>query len=405
MGKEEEYKNAHVRPTAVEEKRAASHICGLCGKGTSDPRLLSCLHSFCSKCLVKLDLVVVAVVPNGNISFGMESPGKNKQIVLCPTCESQTELQKQGVSALPINYVLISQDAKNRNAQQCTSSAVCDLCTGDNCAMFHCTECCVRLCTLCKEAHSRQKQTASHVVMSVNDENLKHVTNALVPQPSLALICEKHPGKEMIIFCETCDRPGCPDCCVTEHGDHKCSLIVDVSDKQTKVVENLLRQTKPHIRAIEKVHSRVAKTRESLDLKSTSLVNEVNYFVDSQISALEKHRGNLISQVSSLREEKEGKLRMQQIELEQLREGFRHSCRVTEEVLAEGSPVEVLCLKRPLVRRLRELNRHKYKLEPNENDNIRCDPYYKNLLFINNPKLSNSYQFNRMYVNKNVGDL
>ncbi|XP_014681194.1 PREDICTED: tripartite motif-containing protein 45-like [Priapulus caudatus] len=407
-----------IKPAVGEDKLASSSVaCGMCTGCSTDPRLLSCLHSFCCECLASLDQVVVSAAANCNSSFSGDhshTPGKSRQAVLCPTCGTSTEVPKLGVGALPVNYVL-----RNRNALLRGGTArhvvvvACSLCGGENAVTFRCIDCALGLCKLCKEAHARHRATADHAVVGTLDVRLQgapladrdvdactdesppaaattsheaHLRGTLPADPALdvhhqgsppagaaprgVLHCERHTDEEVVIFCETCDRPACATCRARDHADHRCSIAADVAARHAKVIANLLRATQPHVDAVGGALSRVAATRAALEGRLADTAARAHAFVDAQVRALEQHRSELLADVESARRAKDTPLRLQQAQLSQLLEDLAHSCRVTEEALAEASPEELLSLKRPLVRRLRELNRCKYRQEPEQNDYV-----------------------------------
>ena len=60
--------------------------CGICRKLLQDPRSLSCLHSFCLKCLQK----------------HLESAGDGATTLCCPLCNTETKLPPGGVVDLGV---------------------------------------------------------------------------------------------------------------------------------------------------------------------------------------------------------------------------------------------------------------------------------------------------------------
>ena len=61
--------------------------CGLCKDYLTEPKLLSCLHCFCEKCI---ELKAVEYIPNKTLR--------------CPTCNKDTEIVNNDLSYLPILY-------------------------------------------------------------------------------------------------------------------------------------------------------------------------------------------------------------------------------------------------------------------------------------------------------------
>ncbi|XP_047987106.1 tripartite motif-containing protein 45 [Leguminivora glycinivorella] len=247
--------------------------CGLCRKELAEPRLLACLHSFCTRCLQGLpqegEAECWSEIDGGSIQqdagsggsagsgyesdprrsgsdtswdqkqrkygiFTRKISGKSVQLIICPTCAQETQLPLGGVSALPLNYVLLRKMAGESRA-----SVLCDLCNCDNKAQSRCDQCLVSVCESCGEAHSRQKTTARH---------------SLQPLQAPATLCSQHRA-ELCVYCATCQQVVCRDCCLISHSGHalanaaraaaeRARLLQDACDRARLVPENVDRATR-----------------------------------------------------------------------------------------------------------------------------------------------------------------
>lgn len=75
--------------------------------------------------------------------------------------------------------------------------------------------------------------------------------------------------------------------------------------------------------------------------RCSQIQSEIDRYIDSYIRALEDHRRTLQMQVAKARESKLQALRNHQEEAERRTKGASHALRFGEELLAEGSEVEV----------------------------------------------------------------
>lgn len=134
-------------------------LCIWCKKIYTVPRVLNCLHSFCTKCLYEIEkqnlyysgrFIIVKYDPTGwlatahhlFLSLDPRSSVCSEQYfdrrgsiacktVICPKCSSITYLTREGVRGLPLNYIL-----QHRLILACINSEstqlLCDICSIEN---------------------------------------------------------------------------------------------------------------------------------------------------------------------------------------------------------------------------------------------------------------------------------
>ena len=145
------------------------------------PRMLSCIHTFCEKCLSQLI--------------------QNKTIH-CPVCREITELKQNDVKELRVNFLLAQmKDAQIKPKEATTKAAKvkskCQICEeGD--PVFKCKECSNILCNRCKDSHGKVPEFKSHIVLG---------------------LCVKHEDG-ITHFCKKCVRPLCMKCMLLDHQEH-----------------------------------------------------------------------------------------------------------------------------------------------------------------------------------------
>ena len=122
----------------------SSCICQYCSNTYQDPRILSCLHSYCVQCITKLHV-------------------ENTTSIICPTCNHSTTLPDGSVTSLPRNIRLSEETKQDTVLSKVTSSSPppCDSCD-ENFPIAYCTECDKLLCKECWSAHQKLKFLRSH---------------------------------------------------------------------------------------------------------------------------------------------------------------------------------------------------------------------------------------------------
>jgi len=122
--------------------------CHLCNELYTDPRVLPCLHVFCTSCIMRL-----------------MSSGLNEElggVLECPVCHQRDALPDGGnVSCLPLDIVMLNArdiaDVRRGNV-------VCTGCMSHRNAVAHCVDCCAFLCPSCVSAHRLMHCFESHQV-------------------------------------------------------------------------------------------------------------------------------------------------------------------------------------------------------------------------------------------------
>lgn len=122
-------------------------FCSVCKRMYREPKLLSCLHTFCADCIRQLERF-------SPLSGQRESRARERvqcaTVLLCPECDSEVELPRCGVDGLTTDHLAL--DEVFMETLLLDKSAVCDLC-GDAEAQQRCEVCSLNLCDFCSQAH------------------------------------------------------------------------------------------------------------------------------------------------------------------------------------------------------------------------------------------------------------
>ena len=197
--------------------------CGICSELYTDPRMLSCLHSFCCKCLQK----------------NME----NKESLKCPTCEKEASIPEGGVLALPKDLRKGYEAQQSRYEMKLSSQSGagnCECCMkrSGNTAKSFCCECCEFLCEACSEDHKWCRKTSSHELVSV-EERKKVLQNVKFEIKHEDINCQCHTDQIVKFYCGTCKSLICRDCVLKKHAGHEYDDIAQA--KQKSVEEDIKR--------------------------------------------------------------------------------------------------------------------------------------------------------------------
>ncbi|KAK2840171.1 hypothetical protein Q5P01_013911 [Channa striata] len=320
-------------------------LCNRCKRLYRDPKILPCLHTFCSDCIEQLE--PFSACPRGS--------GGDAVTVLCPDCDSEVDIPLLGAAGLTTDHLAL--DEVFLETLVTDGPLGCDLC-GEGGAESRCEVCCVNLCEFCCKAHRRQKRTASHSVQAV--EELK--TRGRLCRP---VLCSLHPGQELRLFCQPCDLPVCLECAATLHRDHSCCPTRDVvhchGDRIRELVAARLR---PRLERLEESVRKVDVSQEALQARVDATANEVRAFARGYASTVEAHCLSLLRRLEELRVQRRNQLHLQRAQLQQALLDVRGGVEFAERLLSCGSDSEILSAKGVTLSRLTSLAENSYNPDP-----------------------------------------
>ena len=196
--------------------------CPICLNELQDPRLLSCRHIYCYKCLKDY-----------------HKKGNHGNALLCPQCREVTTIYQGGVNNLPkfffvneLKEVVMATDRVRKDKPQEHRGVVCSTEACGQPALKYCKQC-EFLCQQSYDDHSKSRVTKSHNVIPASEGEA--FTKSKVPAYPP---CHRHKHYLMDLYCLICDQPMCNTCSYSIHDGHKrCEL-----DKQAEVCKTQLEQ-------------------------------------------------------------------------------------------------------------------------------------------------------------------
>ena len=213
--------------------------CSICYEGYNNenkcPRLLSCGHSFCSRCLERLLHV---------------------NTIDCPTCRNPVVVPT-GVHGLLKNFALldiVNETAPKKHAENTghVGSHECEACDDKHPANFCCLDCKENMCKTAAQFHTRNKASRDHRVVSLEELEAN-------PQlASVSVLCPEH-NDQFRFFDQDCGRVICRDCYALNHSGHKCLALDEAASKYRQEMEALVTKASFQVEKIKVAEAQVIK--------------------------------------------------------------------------------------------------------------------------------------------------
>ncbi|XP_053226890.1 tripartite motif-containing protein 45 isoform X1 [Podarcis raffonei] len=365
-----------VRKALPEGKECSRSKCPLCAQLFSAPKILPCLHTFCTACLEQLEPFSDLGLPGEDSDSSSEGPCLQScrpppsplLSLLCPVCDAEVDLPPGGIKDLTTDHMAL-KEVLLETLQGEGLGLACDLCV-DGEAVKHCQACRVCLCQFCCQAHKRQKKTAAHPVVELQD--LKGYTHIEKP-----IQCLLHPSEELTLFCEQCDTSVCQECVVGTHRQHPYNFTSNVIHKHGDSIRELLKITQLNMRTLEGALSRIEEVGSALSTHVEAVAREICAFADGYVKAVEEHRDRLLKFLNELKVQRESLLHLQKAQLLQLLLDMQTGVEFTEHLLTNGSDLEILLTKGVVENRLSKLTSVDCNIHPLADDRIYFSPQKK----------------------------
>ncbi|EAT47686.1 AAEL001217-PA [Aedes aegypti] len=292
--------------------------------------------------------------------------------LICPSCGLATVLPLGGVNRLPPHFVM------ERKIEDMVSACgnpppnlFCELCTNEVTATSSCSTCSLKLCSFCKEAHQRQRNTAQHKVRSLGELLKKSRHN---DPEARSIKCPMHPEHQLKLFCTTCHQVICNECTAFIHRDHKYTSASKAGKVYSKFVKNAIEQTKPLEDYAMQSIGRLNDMSIRINSKCEAVQRDVEAYIDEYVAALEDHRKALLKQIGEVREAKMAMIMAQKVDLEQRSQNARTAIDFAEEIINEGNEIENLIFVSILLKRFEQCLRSNRALDFKVTDTLEFLP-------------------------------
>ena len=329
--------------------------CAICQDLLNEPKILPCLHSFCTGCLKEWSGRLANLDPS-------------KRHLECPLCRAKVLLStSRSVEELPSHFSAIRLVEIVHLQEQASSKKVTPFCQNcdDGDAISSCSECAIFLCDFCEKSHRRSKATRQHKICSI-DEIRKGVGKVPSILPEKVEMCPTHPTKPLELYCKCEEVLICRDCIIRKHKDHDYDVISDVVDGEKKILKEALPDIQQLVDEVENAVTRVKGRRKNVKSRKEESLRNLDDTFNVLHAALDERKRQLREKVTKDLQEKDKGLQVQEDELCFLLTQLKSCHSFIEDKVQRGVNQDVLAMKRSMLQRrdkLREV-KNRTKLCP-----------------------------------------
>lgn len=341
--------------------------CAVCCDLFETPKTLSCLHTFCSKCLESSETARRRI----------RGKGDHEHKVECPFCLTVSEYAG-GLDSIITNFVYKNIVEHLRVHKQLTSSTSeegdtvfqqCGKCHQQSedeegggeakPAVSYCYDCQAFLCEFCERMHRQTVDLAQHHVCSLEEIRQSRMplpVNSRPRRDDTLYICTRH-NDPFKLYCYTCREVICRDCVVKkkDHRDHSYEFITEIIEKERM---EMLKCMEP-LEAIKEHFSccsnRIMAYQGELDHRQDRRSFRINRAVDEALEMLEVRRGQLHEGSRKDHEFKIKGVALQLEDVEMVRSSVESAAEFTRTTIEKGSDTEVMIYKKEILARMETL--------------------------------------------------
>ena len=322
--------------------------CAICQDLLNEPKILPCLHSFCTGCLKEWSGRLAKLDPS-------------KRHLECPLCRAKVLLStSRAVEELPSHFSAIRLVEIVRLQEQAGSKKVtpiCQNCNDEGKAVSFCSECAIFLCEFCEKSHKKTKTTKEHKIISL-DEMRKGTSDMPSVLPEKVEMCPTHPTKPLELYCKREEVLICRDCIVKKHKDHDYDVICDVVEGEKRILREALPGIQQLVDELENAVIRVQGRRKDVKSKEEESLHNLEDAFKALHAALDNRKQQLREKVTKDSKEKDKGLQVQEDELCFLLSQLKRCHSFIDDKVQRGVNQDVLAMKRSMLERrdkLREL--------------------------------------------------
>ena len=315
--------------------------CSICLDTYTEPKTISCLHTFCCECLEK----------HARVS---QKQGKFR----CPECQAAIDLPEGNrFDRLPNSFFhksLLSLLAVRQSGEP--SNITCYHCSATNPQMYYCFDCGRFMCLDCFNAHELLKKSfQGHKVTPVQDFKAEDYEALLRRQPFCSQ--EFHEREITRFFCSQCQVCICQICIVTDHQNHKVVLLDKAAHEEKDNIMSGAKLIKKMESELQEVIMQFEETISKLESNIATVKRSVKQASEQMIANIREHEREALESLEATRVSRLHKINSAKQKVESLVKQMNQAAQFAENLVQRTSSSDIMQNKETLRTKFEELLR------------------------------------------------
>jgi tripartite motif-containing protein 56 len=334
--------------------------CSICNETLTQPRTLSCFHSYCKHCLENF------------VATHRKKAVKVPEVFECPLCRTEFRVkEEENVKKRPSSH-FINNMAELLTLQQQAQRIKCQSCKAKGPATSRCVTCENYVCGKCLEVHNNWPAFEHHVVLTL--EELAKPENRAKARGKPR--CEKH-DKVLKFYCETCKVLVCRYCADVNHirPEHTWFPLVDVvvAHKEALNTSSAIfeQQRNEAVQSNLKIEHAMMTLKNNKAKVKDAIMQQQQDIQKAFTKKLEEETAVLLDQVDIKYNEANEPLVKQQADVKAYLQIAKSSLDFSKYVISNGRDEEILSLKHEVEEKAGSIEKERPELmEPVYNGDI-----------------------------------
>ena len=304
--------------------------CSVCSDLFTDPKHLSCLHSFCLKCLK-----------------GWYETCGGGDAIRCPKCQTFSQVPASGdLKDLPTSFylnglidVLAIKECKN-------TQVTCGNCDKKSSEASYCFQCCIFYCEECLIGHNIMRDKKEHRVLAVKEFQDRDYEDVL----KRPVFCSRqgHQKEELKLFCKECETAVCQTCVMLDHNGHKLTLIEEEAANQRLEIKTVIETRRHNLDEKMNVVAKLDEDYAKVIQQNETLKGDVQRFADGLIKTIQAKMQNVIDTIENQTKTSLERLTAKRGEIKQQINVINSSLEEADKLLKRSTTAEVVQIKKTL---------------------------------------------------------